>query len=92
MGRRRACHRCGDGFRRALIVWPVVSPPPQAELTKAPGRLAWRPLPAFPVRLPFTARLSGQKCSWRLAPGKPRARADGAERCSPAAGDAVFPS
>lgn len=89
---RRARHRCRDGFRRALIVWPVASPPPQAELTKAAGRLAWRPPPAFPLRLPVTARLSGQGCSWRLARGELRAGADGAESCSAAAGDAASPS
>jgi hypothetical protein len=70
----------------------VASPPPQAELTKAAGRLAWRPPPAFPLRLPVTARLSGQGCSWRLARGELRAGADGAESCSAAAGDAASPS
>jgi hypothetical protein len=90
LGRRRARHRCGDGFRRALIVRPVASPTPQAELTKAPGHLARRP--CLPSRLPFTVRLFGEEGSWRLAPGEPRAWAEGMERRSVSAGDAVSPS
>ena len=55
-GHRRACHRCGDGFRRGLIVWPVASPPPQAELTKAPGTLGV----ASPAYLPVEGALHRQ--------------------------------
>ena len=91
-GHRRACHRCGDGFRRGLIVWPVASPPPQAELTKAPGTLGV----ASPAYLPVEGALHRQafRTGRFMEAGSRRTagRADGAESCGAAAGGSVSPS